>query len=277
MIYQTVMVDPQKAKQWLLKNTKNRKLQQRHVERLAQEMLNGKWVLNGQTISFSNDGALLDGQHRLYAVIKSGVTVPMSVAFGVDNPNAFKTYDINVLKRGVDQIALMMGIENATHASAIARRLLHWDNAEDKTTFSLTTETYQRLPGDEVLEYLQSHNNEIQTMLKDMRPSLPYRKCSAGSAFIAALIICNRTDEVATLLFNEGLKTGAGYQANSPIHLLRERLIDPPSKRGVKWEVEVMALTIKAWNKFLSGKTIKFLRWRQEGDCPEKFPIPGDK
>lgn len=111
MRYQTVLVDPKKAELWLKKNTKNRKVSNRHVSQLANEMKEGKWLLNGQAIAFSKDGVLLDGQHRLLAVIMSGVTVEMTVAFGVDHPDAFKTYDVISLKRGVAQVASMMGVD----------------------------------------------------------------------------------------------------------------------------------------------------------------------
>lgn len=274
---QVVTVDPEKARAWLQKNAKNRKIRYWHVDRLAKVMLDGKWSLNGQTISFSSDGTLLDGQHRLLAVVQSGVTIQTVVSFGVDDPNAFKTYDATMLKRGVEQIAGMMGIENKNLATAISRRLLHWDKTENKKLFTLMNESYTRLEADEILDYIVINNNEIQSMIKDMSKSLPARRCKARSAFIAALIICNRKDEVASLVFNEGIITGANLPVNSPIHLLRDRLIDPPSKRGMGWENEVMALTIKAWNKHLIGKPLKHLRWIRGGDTPEYFPVPGDK
>jgi hypothetical protein len=277
MKYQTIMVTPEKAKLWLQKNIKNRTLRHWHIDDLAREMSEGLWSLNGQTISFSTDGALLDGQHRLLAVIKSGVTVPMSVAFGVDDPNAFKTYDATILKRNASQIASMMGIENANNISAIARRLLHWDKTSNKAEFSFTCESWKRISNNDVLDYIQTHNQEIYSMYKEIYLSLPARRCKARSALVAALIICNRQDDVATMLFVEGLKTGINIKPNSPIHLLRERLIDPPERTGLKWELEVMALTVKAWNKYLNGKTLKHFRWRQEGDNPEKFPLLGDK
>lgn len=277
MNLQIVTIDPKKAELWLQRNTKNRKLSQNHVNKLANDMASGRWVLNGQTISFSTDGTLNDGQHRLHAVIKSGTTIQTCVAFGVDDPNAFQTIDVNVLKRGTDQVLSMMGVENSVSVSAVARRLLHWENTVDKSAFSLTKKEYAAISGDAVIEFAQENLASIQDALTTMRGSLPYRRCSAGSALLTALIICDGADDVATMVFIDGLKTGAGLQENSPIYLLRERLIDPPPKRGVKWETEVMALTIKAFNRFLGGQTLKVLGWRQGGDAPEKFPIPGDK
>ncbi len=277
MIYQTVMVDPPKAQTWLQKGGKNRSLNIKHVKRLAVLMQEGRWVLNGQTISFSADGKLLDGQHRLNAVIESGVTVPMSVSYGVEDERAFETYDVTSLKRGADQIARMDGIKDATSAVSIARRLCAWENTKNKEEFRLTNQKYADINNHDVLDYLRSNLAEIENMLPSVRSALPYKRCGAGSAFVAALILCNRVDDVATMLFVEGLKTGAGLTENSPIHRLRERLIDPPQRRGLAWETEVMALTIKSFNKYANDKPIKYLRWIQGGDTPETFPVPGGK
>lgn len=277
MKLQVVSITPNKARLWLQKNTKNRKLRQHHVDKLAADMAKGRWVLNGQTISFSVDGTLNDGQHRLHAIIKSGATIQSCVAFGVDDPAAFKTIDVNILKRGVDQILGMMGIENSIHISAIARRLLYWDNAANKSAFALTKQDHKIVSGDAIIEYAQEHLDAIRDILKTMQGSMPLKKCGAGSALLTALLICSRTDDVAALIFTDELKTGAGLQEDSPVYKLRERLIDPPPKRGARWETEVMALTIKSFNKFINGQTLKTLRWRQAGDAPEKFPIPGDK
>lgn len=277
MKLQIVTIDPKKAEMWLQRNTRNRTLKPHHVNKLAADMASGRWVLNGQTISFSSDGTLNDGQHRLHAIIKSGATIQTCVAFGIDDPNAFKTIDVNILRRGVDQILGMMGVEKSNHIAAIARRLFYWDSTVNKQTFALTRQDYKAISGDAVIEYAQENLDVIQDALKQMQGSMPFRRCGAGSALLTALIICSRVDDVAALIFTEELKTGAGLQEDSPVYKLRERLIDPPQKRGAKWETEVMALTIKSFNKFINGQTLKALRWRQAGDFPEKFPIPGDR
>ena len=46
-------------------------------------MLSGDWSLTHQGIAFYDDGSLADGQHRLNAIVSSGVTVKMQVAYGV--------------------------------------------------------------------------------------------------------------------------------------------------------------------------------------------------
>lgn len=76
-------VTPELAKAWLDQNdTTNRVLRPLLVARYANAMRNGEWCLTHQGICFNSHGHLVDGQHRLAAVVKSGVTVTMLVTEG---------------------------------------------------------------------------------------------------------------------------------------------------------------------------------------------------
>ncbi|MBI1338293.1 MAG: hypothetical protein GC164_15225 [Phycisphaera sp.] len=80
-----VHIDPDQAFRWLDQhNTNNRKVSQKYVERLARDMTEGRWVLTNNGISFGPDGTLLDGQHRLWAIIESGCTIEMFVYQDMD-------------------------------------------------------------------------------------------------------------------------------------------------------------------------------------------------
>ena len=273
MNIQTVMIDKQTAEKYLQSNTKNRRLKPQHVAKLTREITGGRWSLNGDTIKFSSDGTLIDGQHRLHAIRNSGVTVPALVVFGVDDPNAFKTIDTNGLSRGVATLAdTYYNIPNANNVSAIARRLLHWDSATNKDMFTFSTEAWRQISKAEILEYLEANNHEIQRVFGYVAKSLPCRRCGSGSALVTALILCGRADEVTNMMFIDGLITGRNLTENSPVALLRDRLIAPPDRRGIWWELEIMALTIKSFNKFMYHKPLKTLRWLPQ----EKFPTPGE-
>lgn len=78
-----VNVTPQLAAEFLEKNANNRSLSNAVVEHYAMQMRSGKWIANGETIKFGSNGELVDGQHRLQAIIQSGVTVTMVVVTGV--------------------------------------------------------------------------------------------------------------------------------------------------------------------------------------------------
>lgn len=95
----TVMqVSPAIAREWMAHNTDNRKLRPSHIRYLAEAMQRGEWVLTHQGIAFAPDGRLLDGQHRLLAVIESGRTVPMLVTMGLPD-TAFWSIDLHGVRR----------------------------------------------------------------------------------------------------------------------------------------------------------------------------------
>lgn len=78
-------ITPQVAERYLQMNRRNRSVRPSEIEKNARMMAAGEWGLTHQGIAFNEDGALVDGQHRLLAIVKSGTTVPMVVARGVES------------------------------------------------------------------------------------------------------------------------------------------------------------------------------------------------
>lgn len=82
MRHEQMLITPALAEQFLKANVVNRKhIRKTWVEALAKEMQQGTFTMTHQGIAFNTDGKLLDGQHRLSAVVKSGCSVMMDVAF----------------------------------------------------------------------------------------------------------------------------------------------------------------------------------------------------
>ena len=86
-----VLVTPKQAKVWLKSNdsTKNRGISQRRVAAYANDMRHGNWQLTHQGICFGLNGVLIDGQHRLLAVILANVSVLLVVTemATIDDPH----------------------------------------------------------------------------------------------------------------------------------------------------------------------------------------------
>jgi len=68
-------ITPSYAHKLLTKNKENRRINKTRVKQYATSMARGEWVDNGQTIVISDNGLLIDGQHRLSAVVESGQTI----------------------------------------------------------------------------------------------------------------------------------------------------------------------------------------------------------
>ncbi len=85
MRLEIVDVSPALAAEWLASKGPNRGLRRSVVDTYAQDMADGKWRFTHQGIAFDERGRLSDGQHRLAAVVRSGVTVTMVVAHGISD------------------------------------------------------------------------------------------------------------------------------------------------------------------------------------------------
>jgi hypothetical protein len=81
--HEVEIVSPLMAENWLSNlHDGQRPVARRHVERLAADMTEGRFALSPDAICITENGRLANGQHRLRAVVKSGVSVPMVIARG---------------------------------------------------------------------------------------------------------------------------------------------------------------------------------------------------
>lgn len=85
-------ITPDIAGDWLAKNTHNRKMSEQSAKDLAKVITEGQWVMNGESIIIGEDGVLVDGQHRLAAIVMANRAVESVVVFDAPPP-AYETVD----------------------------------------------------------------------------------------------------------------------------------------------------------------------------------------
>lgn len=104
-----VLITPAIA-QFLLTNHngRNRPVKQTRVDQYAMELKLEKWKYNGERILFDKDGQLLSGQHRLLAILKSGVSMLVDLKFGID-PDVRDTIDAGAPRSTKDIRRLVTG------------------------------------------------------------------------------------------------------------------------------------------------------------------------
>jgi hypothetical protein len=103
MDFKLIMVTPDLAKQMLGGNNGNRRLRKNSVESMAKAMRRGEWKVSHQAVAMARSGRLIDGQHRLSAVVVAETAVPMVVAYGADE-KTFDSLDIGVKRTPEDII-----------------------------------------------------------------------------------------------------------------------------------------------------------------------------
>lgn len=118
-----VLVTPDVAKRLLGVNyEKQRNIQPGRVDQYARDMASGKWNPQAsKTIQVSSDGKVVDGQHRLRGVIKSGVPIPMKVEFGGGSAAELFDYIDNTLARSAGQF---IKTKNSNAVAALSKSII---------------------------------------------------------------------------------------------------------------------------------------------------------
>ena len=100
-----VNVTPELAREWIADNNFNRPLKPRLVSEYARQIRSGSWRRTHQGIAFDERGVVIDGQHRLWAIVESGQTVPLLV-FLNENPSAHESLDNGRVRSHLDVVRL---------------------------------------------------------------------------------------------------------------------------------------------------------------------------
>lgn len=103
-------ITPAKAQVYLDTSNGNRPLSKPVIRSYADSIRQGKWMLNGVPIIFDENGHLIDGHHRLSAIIQAGIPMQTLVCRGV-KPEAFTTIDQGRGKN-LGQLLAMQNIDN---------------------------------------------------------------------------------------------------------------------------------------------------------------------
>jgi hypothetical protein len=98
---QIMTITPSVAEAFLQHNTDNRKKRGWWVSGLANMIKRGEWIPTHQGVAFAKSGKLLDGQHRLEAIIEAGIPVEMLVVTDVRD-DAYKVLDNGVKRTMAD-------------------------------------------------------------------------------------------------------------------------------------------------------------------------------
>lgn len=266
-------VTPALAAQWLTFNTHNRTLRPKVVEAYATDMRNGDWLLNGESIKFDTDGVLIDGQHRLAAVIAAGVTVRMVVVRGLPRA-AQDTVDAGTKRKFADVLNLR-GENHSSSKASITRKILLWKagirrNGGYQPTNTQLLQTFEEHP--EIREIAPSA--EVISRGCGMPPSV------VGLAMWLCTRVESREDEDRAQLtkdvdfFFERLADGQSLAKGDALYELRRTVAESRRIRGERNQSYLLAITIKAWNAYRAGDKVGLLRYRPGGANPERFPEP---
>lgn len=254
--FEKILITPAKAKEYLEANIDNRRIKQPVVLKYANDIIANRWLEDtGESIKIAKSGRILDGQHRLHAIIKANKSIYFHVATNLDE-NVFKVIDTGSTRNATD-VFKIDGIKNENKLPSI----ISFFNLLEAGKKHKSLHVHERSTNAMLLEQYYEDENFWQSVSRNaFNWYLGFAKILTP-AFIGGFYAhFYKLNNDKAHLFMVQLTSGINVE-NETILLLRNKLIvDKMSIKKMPQTLK-MALVIKTWNCFITGKTTKFLKF----------------
>lgn len=214
---QWMEITPALATKWLENNFRNRPVKEDVVQAYARDMRAGVWVATHQGVAFSDADELIDGQHRLRAIVAAGVTVRMMVTFGLPAKIEGTTMTtMDCVDRGrtrsvADQLKIQHGMKDGSAIAAVSASI----------AAICSSERTRRLSVGQTLEIYDEFREEVGFVIAGRSKEHGLRAAGVLAAFAFALVTEPAVDgggPIAQMYLR--LMSGAGLRERSAMRAL---------------------------------------------------------
>jgi hypothetical protein len=250
-----VMVTPAMAKLLLEHNQNNRSVKRAQLRALRRDIETNRWSFNSETVKVDDQGKLIDGQHRMHAIVEADRPADILIAWGLQNQSRM-TVDMNTPRTVGDFIDMRNGASSSSDAAAAcAGRLMAWE-----THNTLRWPLRERPSKQEILNYYADHQQEIDKALDVIKtPTLRFLGGGGLRSFMFAA--CARQNRPKAEEFFELLTGTVGLDrmhGKHPVVVARNKFL-LSSTLGEKAQDRVEVI-FRAWNYFIDGTEVSYLK-----------------
>ncbi|MEU2678891.1 hypothetical protein ABZ638_18615 [Streptomyces sp. NPDC007107] len=268
-----VQVTPEMAEILLSRTVVNRRLDWGQVDFLADSIIREEWQLTHQGIALDgplDTGFLLDGQHRLNAVIKAGVAVWIYVFEGLPR-TAFPVLDTGKRRSGVDTLS-STGEKYLPVLYSTIRHVILFKNMPD----SSWSGNGARIANGRILAAYNEDSGMYRDAVAMGREISKHVFASQTGMAVGYFVTTEAAPAVKAESWIDGLTSGANLEVGDPRLALTK--VPHMKKRGAKRRYamrEQVAIYIKAWNAWVQGEKVEKLNFKKTENMPmpveEKF------
>lgn len=244
-----VTITPAMAQSWLKRNSGNRPLKQSHVLRLAKAIGAGGWKLTGDPIRFSETGKLIDGQHRLQAIVLADQPAQCVVMQGLSD-DIFDVIDSGSVRSRADAVHIkyQLPVEKTRLLSSTATIACYYERG----IFSFRS----GLESSDVLAYLDA-NPDMVDAVEYVHSTVPRESPVAKSIIAAFYFFARRLDHALADRFILRFGIGAVEGPSDNLLYLRNQCQNMRAARRPMPVGEVLGRLIVVWNSERRGRPIK--------------------
>jgi hypothetical protein len=233
------------ARLLLESNDGNRRIAKSKVASLAHTMKLGKFnALNGETIQLSKCGHLNNGQHRLHAVLESGVEQIFTLSFGLERDARF-TVD-QARGRTVADFLSMHDLPDSHQVSAVALMLYQWRNFR-----KVSTDSSYRVSMSDLADYAQANYDQISQSVRIV-PRAGAQLVGGVPILAFAHAVFGEIDMEMAADYITRLVQGHELAKGSPLLAVRNRFM----QRNLPRRIDRFELLARGWNAMREGREV---------------------
>lgn len=261
------MMTPEMARNLLKYNKVNRRLRAYHVRRLAALMMGGRWRFNGDTIRLDKNGDLMDGQHRLNAIIDTSMTIAVVMITGVER-SAMSTIDTARLQRSFGDVLSLKG--GSDRYQQLVGNAISWLCRYDRGVLPQMSLPENRIEADEI-EVKFANCPKVQDAVERCMIA---KNIVSPSMLGCVYYILTRVNqfELADRMVDT-LVDPSKVPLQDPFYLLRQWFIHQSKGSKRRHPTETFAYMFKAINYAYHGHQPKVLLYKADGLRAEQFPV----
>lgn len=269
---QTITVDPDMAREWLESMAPNRNISRLNLEGIMLAMMEDRWHNDGTPIRFNTKGQLIDGQHRLWAVINTAKSQEFVVMWGVPDM-AMTTLDTGKTRSRGDVLLIHdPTLVNVNHVSAATTIMLRWSKGVRNNGLR-----NEYVSNDEVVRFYDANRDDIIEATRHGGRMAQHIAAGSTQAYALCYWLFSNIDAADAEFFWDRLFDGQGLEIGHPVYALRELLRREAAQASTRDKIRadiMVALIIKAWNAYRKGDEVKLLHFKVGGAHPERYPEP---
>lgn len=234
------------------RNPDNRNVKWSRVKELASDMNQGLFVHNGETIIFSKEGLLNDGQNRLWACVESGVPITSVVCVGYPR-NTRATLDTGSARTLADFLS-MTGFKDTKELGLAVRLILMYEKDRN-----VSRATSARPTNAALVSFAQERPDAVLALQRASVIAVEGAKARDGKPVISrgmlgwlfhTLTRIAPEEDVEEFILR--LLDGANLDPKSPIMVARDRIL---TERKF-WSDGKAVYLVKAWNAYRLNKPL---------------------
>ena len=259
-----VKITPKIAKR-LLENTTpalQRRLDRRQVFAISTAMSNGTFLDNGDTIRQDQHGNIIDGQHRLNAIIEANFTLETIFVKGLAT-KTIHTIDMHAKARTLTDVLEISHKTTYKYGTSIAATV-KFINSFNMGSFSASPaflkSRRQAITSTYFLQWVNDNPKIIDFVGETMRLRGNGDKLLKASVFCGLKWILDGYNKPEADKFFQMFSDGIGVNVKSPIYILRKKILatkfSDTRRRAHLTQTELIFCFIKSWNNYLDGVTI---------------------